>query len=116
MTVDGGSVSIQTTTNDDEFTTTSYLVGVDGSPWIALREARAGLLGGNLQENETGLMRNGPGLYQNQSGGDSFFSGNDTTYTGAMETTFWQAVSYVVPNVGHEYVFAVPRNTSTWPT
>jgi hypothetical protein len=116
MTVEKGSVTIQTTTNDDEFTTTSYLVGVDGSPWIALREARAGLLGGNLQENETGLMRNGPGLYQNQSGGVSFFSGNDTTYTGAMETTFWQAVSYVVPNVGHEYVFAVPRNTSTWPT
>ena len=115
MTVSGGSVTIQTTTNDDEFTTTSHLVDVDGSPWITVREAREGLLGGDLQENETGLMRIGPGLYQNQSGATSFFSGNDTTYTGSMQTTYWQPVSYVVPSVGDGYVFAVPRNTSTWP-
>lgn len=116
MTVDGGSVTIQTTTNDDEFTTTSHLVGVDGTPWITVREAREGLLGGDLQENETGLMRIGPGLYQNQSGATSFFSGNDTTYTGSMHATYWQPVSYVVPDVGYGYVFAVPRNTSTWPS
>jgi hypothetical protein len=68
-----------------------------------------------LAENETGLIRINRGLYKNQSGGTSFFAGNDTTYVGTKDTTYWYPISYLEPAF-EQVVFAVPRNTSTWPT
>jgi hypothetical protein len=120
LTQESNSVTFVSTTSDSAAattvtTTSSATVGVADSMWIAPVRTRANLLGGGLAPGETALMRIGRGLYEDQSGSTSFFEGNDTTYTGSMPTTYWLPVTYLTPAFG-QAVFAVPRNTSTWPT
>ena len=112
LTISSNSVTFINSDNSSR----SLVVGVDGSVWREIARQRGdGLVGGNLGESETGLIRFEPGLYKDQNGSVSFFSGNDSTYSGSALTSFWEPISYIVPAVGNAAVFAVPRNTSAWP-
>jgi hypothetical protein len=119
FTLSSNSFTYLTTTLEDGETVDTELsgeFGIEGATWQTVARSRGdGLIGGDLAENETGLIRINRGLYKNQSGGTSFFAGNDTTYVGTKDTTYWYPISYLEPAF-EQVVFAVPRNTSTWPT
>ena len=118
VTLSSNSFTYVTTTLEDGETVDTEIsgeFGIDGATWQTVARARGdGLLGGDLAQGETALMRINRGLYKNQSGGTSFFAGHDTTYIGTKDTTYWYPISYLQPAFGRS-VFAVPRNTSTWP-
>lgn len=108
---------LTTTINDGETVDTTFSgeFGINGATWKTIARSRAdGLIGGDLAENETALIRVNRGLYKNQNGGTSFFEGNDTTYAGTKDTTYWYPISYLEPAFDR-VVVAAPRNVSTWP-
>ena len=119
FTLSSNSFTYLATTLEDGETVDTEIsgeFGIDGATWQTVARSRGnGLIGGDLAESETALMRINRGLYKNQDGDTSFFEGNDTTYVGTKDTTYWYPISYLEPAFG-QVVFAVPRNTSTWPT
>ena len=119
VTLSSNSFTYLTTTLEDGETVDTEIsgeFGIDGATWQTVaRNREDGLIGGDLAEGETALIRINRGLYKNQDGDTSFFEGNDTTYVGTKDTTYWYPVSYLEPAF-EQVVFAVPRNTSTWPT
>ena len=119
VTLSSNSFTYLTTTLEDGETVDTELsgeFGIDGATWQEVARTRGdGLLGGDLAESETALMRINRGLYKNQSGGTSFFEGNDTTYVGTTDTTYWYPISYLQPAF-YRGVVSVFRNTTTWPS
>jgi hypothetical protein len=117
-TQSGNSVTfVKEITESSTTTTSSASVGVDGSLWVQSVRSRTGLVGGSLGSGETAVIRMNSGVYKNQAGGTSWFAGNDTTFTGSIASSYWFPVSYLEPEIANnaQIVFAVPRNTSTWP-
>jgi hypothetical protein len=119
FTLSSNSFTYLATTLEDGETVDTEIsgeFGIDGATWQTVARSRGnGLIGGDLAESETALMRINRGLYKNQDGDTSFFEGNDTTYVGTKDTTYWYPISYLEPAF-EQLVLAVPRNTSTWPT
>jgi hypothetical protein len=118
VTINSDSFTYSTTTSGDTSeTTVSGTFGVEGETWTQSLRSRSNLVGGDLGEGETGHIRIRRGLYKNQSGGTSFFSGNDTTYQGTRNTSYWYPISHLEPLVTNgRSVIVLPRNASTWPT
>jgi hypothetical protein len=118
VTQKSNSVTFSTQTAASEYTTTLATLSIDGSMWIQPARSRTGLIGGTLATGETGLIRIARGLYRDQSGGTSFYEGNDTTFTDSLPSSYLTPMTYLIPTTAEEsqVVLAVPRNTSTWPT
>jgi hypothetical protein len=120
FTISSNSFTYLTTTLEDSNTVDTTItgeIGIDGATWQTIARARQnGLIGGDLAEDETALIRINRGLYKNQNGDTSFFEGDDTTYVGTKNTTYWYPISYLQPTTFNSSVFAVPRNVSTYPT
>jgi hypothetical protein len=119
FTLSSDSFTYLTTTIEDDKTVDTRIsgrFGIDGQTWQTIARAREnGLIGGDLAEDETALIRINRGLYKNQSGGTSFFEGNDTTYVGTKDTTYWYPISYLQPLLAPNFII-VERNVSTWPS
>jgi hypothetical protein len=71
-------------------------IGVSGSTSVATRAAER-TLGGSPGASQTMLETASAGAFQNETGGTTFFDGNDTTYSTSRPIQHWYGAPFYIP-------------------
>lgn len=108
----------RTRTGSTTSTTSSVEINATGFGIFTVLSSRVGLLGGAVGENETVVQRAIRGVYLNQTGGSTFFNGDDTSYVGSesSQTTFYKAAPVWVGDGLLGRVRAFRRNEDLLPS
>jgi hypothetical protein len=100
---------------DETSQTQSAQISAAGEPELILLNARTGLLGGRLQENEFVVQGAPRGLYQNASGATTWLNGDETSFGGTSVSSSWLQPKYWMGAGGLELAVA-PRNETAMPS
>lgn len=122
-TAENNSVTFTTTTVSEGATintTDSAVVSVAGQPSAYFANSATRIVGGAAGASETIVNRAQRGAYRRRdtAANTTFFQGNDTVYAGqTQDVSAYEPLRYVVHAVSVQAaVFAVPRNTTTYPS